>query len=340
MKKYKLRSAAPGFLYFVLTALLVSLMLCACAADSAPSEKQSEKQIAQTDNPAAAATKEKAVKEEVPDTESVLAQAAEISEKYGVKILCGNDVPLTYTDYTAEVLNDNEKNAAALKELDRTLSIYPPGFFSSVREGFCDSITICLAKNLHSFNDDTYIESAYAFTTVQDDTIWLVLNTEEALQSSTLVHEITHVIDYRLLGMHEMQENEWNRLNPPDFSYYNAYLDDRGTDLRVSGSKEYTALSEQDPDRIWFWDPYSKTFAMEDRARLMEKLLEDAVPGSSPSEKETEDIEIFQRCFSSPNVQAKLRFYFYTLRQTFGNARWPEETFWEAQLQKAAKGGA
>ena len=247
-----------------------------------------------------------------------------------MNILYGNDVPLTYKDYTAEALNDRDKIAAALEELDNTLSIFPPEFFSSVKEGYCEAINICLAQNLQAINDSSYIENAYAFTTVQDDMVWLVLNADRPLERRLLIHELTHVIDYRLLGMQQLSEAEWNRLNPPSFSYYNAYLDDKGTDLRISGSEEYTAPAEEEIDRIWFCDAYSKTFAMEDRARLMEKLLENAAPASDQDHTDKPD-----RIFSSPHVQTKLRFYFYTLRQAFENSRWPEETVWEAELHRA-----
>ena len=256
--------------------------------------------------------------------------AGAVSEKNGVNILYGNDVPLTYKDYTAEALNDREKLAAALEELDNTLSIFPPEFFSSVKEGYCEAINICLAQNLQAINDSSYIENAYAFTTVQDDMVWLVLNADRPLERGLLIHELTHVIDYRLLGMQQLSEAEWNRLNPPSFSYYNAYLDDKGTDLRISGSEEYTAPAEEEIGRIWFCDAYSKTFAMEDRARLMEKLLENAAPASDQDHTDKPD-----RIFSSPHVQTKLRFYFYTLRQAFENSRWPEETVWEAELHRA-----
>ena len=263
-------------------------------------------------------------------------KAAAVSGKNGVPILYGDNVPLTYKDYTAAPLKDKEKIASALEELDRILSIYPPEFFSSVKEGYCESINICLAQDLHAINDDSHIESAYAFTTVQNDRIWLVLNADRPLERGLLIHELTHVIDYRLLGMQQLREAEWNQLNPPSFSYYNAYLDENGVDLRISGSNEYTAAAEEEIDRIWFYDAYSKTFAMEDRARLMEKLLENAVLASG-QEDASSDAAGTDRAFSSKHIQTKLRFYFYTLRQAFENALWPEETVWEAELHKAAQ---
>ena len=353
------RMCPPNSSYIILALILCTLILSSCMADAQQEESSS-------DNPVTELSAENPVP--VPDdtiSAGVSEKAGVISGKYGVRILTGSDVPQIFTDYTVTCLNDPDKITEALNELDRTLSIYPPGFFTSVKEGYCDSITICLAQDLYAINDSTHLESAHAFTTVQDDTIWLVLNAGIPLRRGTLIHEITHVIDYRLLSMNQLLETEWNRLNPPSFSYYNSYLDEDGTDLRISGSKEYTSFVEEDSSRIWFYDPYSKTFAMEDRARLMEKLLEnyvlpvDTVPeekaspdSSLPEDTLSEDAEstadsfsgdsacpdpdppVFtDRCFSSPHIRAKLRFYFYTLRQAFENARWPEETVWESALR-------
>ena len=263
---------------------------------------------------------------------AVRARAAQIGARYGIRILCGSDARLSYSDYTASALTAPDRIQPALEVIDRTLGIYPPGFFNSVREGFCDSITICLARDLHAVNDDSHLESAHAFTTVQDDTIWLVLNAEEPILPSTLIHELTHVTDYRLLAMHQLLESEWSRLNPQGFTYYNAYLDESGRDLRISGSRRYTSEAETDPAEIWFYDAYSRTYAMEDRARLMEKLLEN-VPGDAPQAL-SDPLPDRDLCFASPHVRTKLRFYFYTLRQAFGTSRWPDQTSWEAALQE------
>ena len=265
---------------------------------------------------------------------SVRERAALIGNRYGIRILCSSDARLSYSDYTASALTDPDQIRPALEVIDRTLGIYPPGFFTSVREGFCDSITICLAKDLRAVNDSSHLESAHAFTTVQDHTIWLVLNAGEPVLSSTLIHELTHVTDYRLLAMHQLLESEWNRLNPQGFNYYNAYLDESGKDLRLTGSRRYTSEAETDPEEIWFYDAYSRTYAMEDRARLMEKLLED-VPEGDP-QTQTDPLPDRDLCFASPHVRTKLRFYFYTLRQAFGTGRWPDQTSWEAALQEAA----
>lgn len=252
--------------------------------------------------------------------ESIEGLVADIDQKYGIRILYGEDAPRIYTDYTAAPVKDRKKIRSILSIIGDVLSVYPPGFFLSVKEGFCDSICICLASDLRAIDGDCYMDDTEAFTTVKDGSIWLVLNAETEIRKTTLFHELTHVADYRLLGMGELSEEEWARLNPPSFRYYNDYLDENGESYRFSGSREYTSLKEKDPDRIYFYDSYSKTFAMEDRARLMEKLLEE--PGD--------------RCFSSPHVRTKLRFYFYTLRTAFENGDWPEKTTWEEALESGS----
>ena len=305
-----------------LFSLLLSLLLCSCSPQAGTGgqgtggQGRTQEQVSdagqgrtQEQNSAAGQgwTREQS-SQAAPTIESVRLAAQQLSDKYKIRILCGSDVPLSYADYTAGTLEDPVRIDAALHELDSTLSIYPPEFFATVKEGYCDSITICLAKDLYAASD-AFIESANAFTTVEDGTIWLVLNAGSRLRRGTLIHELTHVTDYRLLGMNQMEETEWNLLNPPSFSYYNAYLDDRGTDLRISGSREYTALAEEEADRIWFFDSF-----LQDSGALAAK-----------------------KCFSSPHIQAKLRFYFYTLRQAFENGRWPEETVWEAKLHEAVQ---
>ena len=71
-------------------------------------------------------------------------------------------------------------------------------------------------------------------------------------------------------------------------------------------------------DEVWFIDPYSKTYPMEDRARLMETLLSGRTPYSG--------------CFRGLHVQEKLSFYFRFLRETLDDGSWPALTSWEEAL--------
>lgn len=332
-KNHTRQICLPGPVFFIFTILfcIILVILAGCSHE--------EPHTARTDSDAVPrkTASQRTYEDEAPDESGVFSFAADIADRHHVRILCDDQVPANFTDYSASRLHDREKILAALKTVDKTLSLYPPEFFSSVREGFCDSIAICIAGDLRAFHSSSYMESANAFTTIQDETIWLVLNAGKEVLPGTVIHELTHVTDYRLLGMHQLQESEWNLLNPPGFAYYNSYLDSKGSDLRTTASKEYTSMKETDPERIYFYDAYSKTYAMEDRARLMEKLLEplavEALPREPEASSGSTSISLQpDRCFSSPHIQAKLRFYFYTLRQAFENGKWPEKTVWETAL--------
>ena len=182
-----------------LFSLLLSLLLCSCSPQAGTGgqgtggQGRTQEQVSdagqgrtQEQNSAAGQgwTREQS-SQAAPTIESVRLAAQQLSDKYKIRILCGSDVPLSYADYTAGTLEDPVRIDAALHELDSTLSIYPPEFFATVKEGYCDSITICLAKDLYAASD-AFIESANAFTTVEDGTIWLVLNAGSRLRRGTL----------------------------------------------------------------------------------------------------------------------------------------------------------
>ncbi len=124
-----------------------------------------------------------------------------------------------------------------------------------------------------------------------------------------------------------LDEEVWSAMNPEDFDYYDAYVDENGTSYEFSGSTTYTTWDdpayEGQVDTIYFVDPYSTTYPTEDRARLMEYLLMD--PESYvPS------------LYESVHVQEKLAYYFQCIRQIFDTTGWPEETLWESRLAEAA----
>ena len=72
--------------------------------------------------------------------------------------------------------------------------------------------------------------------------------------------------------MHSMEQNsdsetifpEWKKFNPKGFKYADSYA--KGTDSK------YT-IFDSDENEKYFFDAYSKTNAMEDRARVFENML-------------------------------------------------------------------
>ena len=111
-------------------------------------------------------------------------------------------------------------------------------------------------------------------------------------------------------------------MNPAGFSYYNSYIDENGESYEFSGSKAYTAEGGAPDDEIYFIDAYSKTYSMEDRARLMESLLTGADP-----------LINYGGC---PHIQEKLAYYARFLRQNLDDGTWPARTEWEEALESAS----
>ena len=100
----------------------------------------------------------------------------------------------------------------------------------------------------------------------------LAFDLYDDLAPDTVIHELTHSADYRFLGEGIWDEEAWNSMNPEGFSYYEAYIDENGESYETAGSPDHTAMDGWPADEVYFIDPYSKTYAMEDRARLMENL--------------------------------------------------------------------
>ncbi len=264
-------------------------------------------------------------------SEELLQQARELEETYDVRILLGNDVPREGFDYRVAACTEAENVASGLAVLEEALSLYPDGFFTALKGDHYREILFLLTGDLTPVNEDQYISNASAFSTTESGLGLVAMNVMMAPERQTLVHEITHIIDYRLLAEDRLDEDAWNAMNPEGFAYYDAYLNEDGESYETADDGRYTALSQGTPSEakqykdLYFVDSYSKTWSMEDRARLMEYLvLPEKDPAGSPP-----------AWFKAPHLQEKAAFYLKLLRETFGTAEWPDETVWEQQLREA-----
>ena len=249
-------------------------------------------------------------------------RARELEDKYGVRILIGSDIPTEFQDYEAEPFEETGAISGSLSVLENVFSLYPDTYFSDLKGGYYRNIVFYLTGPLRPFNADSSISNASAFATESCGTLQLAFDLYDDLSPGTVIHELTHAADYRFLGEGLLDEDAWNALNPEGFSYYMSYIDESGESYETAGSAEHTAMSDAPADDVWFIDPYSKTYPMEDRARLMENLL----MGKTP----------YAYCYEGIHVQEKLSFYFRFLRDTLGSDSWPLRTSWEKALEEAA----
>ena len=258
---------------------------------------------------------------ETTDYGSLTEKAEKLEDRYGIRILIGANVPAEFSDYTAEACTDSAVIDGSLSVLENVLSLYPDTYFTQLKGGYYRNITFYLTGAPHPLDVSNNISNASAFATESNGTMQLAFDLGDDLSPDTVIHELTHAADYRFAGEELLNEDEWNSMNPEGFLYYYSYINEKGESYETAGSLEHTAVSGCPADDVWFIDPYSKTYPMEDRARLMETLLSGRTPYSG--------------CFQGRHIQEKLSFYFRFLRETLDDGSWPARTSWEDALSSS-----
>lgn len=230
--------------------------------------------------------------------------AQELSAKYGIDILIYKEAvavqPWDYTmtpEYRVGVLQRE------LELLDRRLGNYPEGFLEILAQRF-SGIKICLVQELRGSAEAGSPEIADGIQFWEEHTAYLALSTLFDTEH-TLYHELCHLIDTVVLD-ESIAYDQWDKLNPVDFSYDNDYITNQNRD----GS-----LYLQGASRC-FIDTYSMSYPKEDRARIMEYAM---IPGN-------------EGYFQSLAMQSKLLALCQGIREAFGLEQYPESFLWEQYL--------
>ncbi len=216
-------------------------------------------------------------------------KAAELEQTYGISIVLGENIPAAFDDYSAEPFTVTPVISSVLSRLEEIFSLYPDGFFYRLKEDYYRGITIYLTGSLTPLDTMQNIVNAAAFTSTTNGNARIAIDIDAAVTNSVIVHELTHVLDDRMIGEGWLTEEEWKALNPPGFDYYYSYIDENGESYEYSGDQSYTMAGSSDSGNVYFIDSYSKTFPTEDRARLMEYLW-------SSIESFSSDTDFFQFC--------------------------------------------
>ena len=195
-----------------------------------------------------------------------------------------------------------------MKELADALAFYPDGFVKKiVSEIPGRNLYICLVGEIQGLPSSGALESATGIQYWDSEAnAYIALIPHEDL-SQNLFHELFHVIESRVYCNSNIYD-DWQKLNPEDFSYDFDYLHNL--------SRTEAALTSG-PDRA-FIDLYSMSYPKEDRARIMEYAM---MPGN-------EDL------FAAPILQEKLRTLCLGIRDAF-NLKFSEEPpLWEQYLDE------
>ena len=244
-------------------------------------------------------------------------QADAIGEKYGVQILLSSqcagaaaqcDYEIALTSDTMDSREELGSINAALKSIERCLALYPDGFFAQLKnsmgEGGVRFLLVEEIKSGFGTSGCTYERGAW-------QNIALDIRLAYGLDG-IVCHELWHATENHILSCDYslFTVDGWAKLNPQGFSYYEGY------DYTDPDSRHWTYYSGGD-EGVYFVDSYSRTFASEDRARIMEFFM-------------TRDDDA-QELIKSPAIKKKLQHMSSALRSVFDTSGW-ENVRWERFL--------
>ena len=230
--------------------------------------------------------------EEIPNTQSqtyevgekfkeVREAADKIEQKYGIRILVGNEVKLSekssqYIFVTREENEDPytvEDELYYLNELDKQLSFYPDDFFEHFKSKTGKfGLRLSLVDSLKNDEFTDFTAGGIAFTSG----LWYdiaIKTTMLGAKDAALHHEMWHTVENLLEAHGLFDESAWYVFNPDDFIYTSDF-DKYATDAEFNESLLEYALSNRtgNTDDVYFVSSYSTVTAMEDRATLIEQV--------------------------------------------------------------------
>ncbi len=254
----------------------------------------------------------------VPEVDEHLAalrqRADDLEKRYGIKIYFSNQCakPLSNSSYVTSYTDNYSENyerdliSFALSEFEQVAARYPEGFFKQFLDAQgTGGINIFLVGSITSTNNTIayFYKSNYTYNVALDVTY-------QVGQQGNFAHELWHAIETKMSDIDPDWQDGWDELNPDGFAYYDTY------DYYDNDSVHWTYYDWR-TDGVYFVDAYGKTYAKEDRARIMEKVMGD--PGMA-------DI-----LMKHDTMKAKLTFMCDVIRKAFDTSDWGE-LYWERYL--------
>lgn len=245
--------------------------------------------------------------------QGVRAQADALERQYGVEILLSAEceAPCAQSEYRVTTTDRaGLADEAALLEsslgfLQDALTAYPDGFFRQFRNGADEGgLRFMLIGPIESQNGT--IGYQYDF----GDWYNIALDCTMGDITASVYHEIWHATENRICASQPelFYDGRWEACNPEGFDYYNTYYPEEMDQGR------WTYYAFDGGTEVYFVDAYSRTYAKEDRARLMEYVM------GYPDEAD--------RLLQYPAMQKKLALLCQAVRSAFDTAGW-EEVRWE-----------
>lgn len=250
---------------------------------------------------------------------------SKMEHKYGVDIVYGNDVRTEFVDENETLTvkpNTNLKDVeAALRSMDEGLGALPKGFLKQLPYGKHKILKIYLTGQITV--NGTAGATIPAFTSDADDELYLTIEVldQGVINVPTVLHELTHIVDFKLKHDGLLKEDEWAKLNPEGFTYDNSYGDSLAgkKDPKYCYSTEHYIPRNTDNSNndIWFYYCYSKVNAYEDRATLMENLII----------YKMWKYEVAPGLYQCPHMKAKLEYFLKLIEKDFAMTKEDKEAW-------------
>ncbi len=242
-----------------------------------------------------------------------------LEEKYDVEILlseqctapCATSDKIVTTTDKAGFKDETEKIMVALGQIELALKKYPEGYTAGFRNSVGEGgLRYLLVGPIDSDNGTV----GFCFS----QGLWNNIAIDISLVDiePTVHHEMWHAVENYLAGVEggSFYSGVWDGLNPEWFGYYETY---DYTDVDYEKQMELTYRTAS-PEDTYFIDAYAKTFASEDRARIMEYMMSFNYEAKELSE--------------CPHIMEKLRVMARILRLGFDTSGW-ETPRWEQYLK-------
>lgn len=211
------------------------------------------------------------LKSKVTGLKKAQSKVKELEEMYDVQIMistqCKNEIinncGFKYKD--TSYLKDEERFILeALNDLEIALKKYPEGFFKQFKTKAGDGgLDIYLVGEIKS----TYSVIAFEFDSNYRQNIAIdIINSNVG---ETFCHEVWHAIENIALCEKPDLFDDWNDLNPKGFKYEGDYENYE----EAQNANQYTYYGEDNIKNVYFIDSYSRTYASEDRARIVEYFM-------------------------------------------------------------------
>ena len=249
------------------------------------------------------------------DMAALRAYADRLEEKYDVDILlsdqCAEPCEASWEDITTTDQAGLEDEVAAiypaLEALDRTLALYPEGFFAQFRNAWGEGGVQFLPVS------EFYMSfEVIGMSFENGDWHCIAYQVSNERLETLLCHEIWHAMEDKLISQNwnAIDSWVWSTCNPRGFDYYYDYDDAmNGAD----GSWLYFGTAED----VYFVDAYATMNPREDRARIMEYIM--------GSDDEADALA------QHPVIQRKLEIMAAAVRAGFDTTGWGV-TRWEQPL--------